>query len=495
MDLRLQLDYPLPESLAVGGGTAVFVCGWCFSPRGRVRALDFVVDGEVQPVPFHRMPRSDVFKALHPGIDPYGTAGMASDPQSLDDPELRSFRSGFWGIAKIPVRDQGHDCELMLRATLEDGTELVGELARIATRERLEEAIELPPAEPPREPLIAICMATYEPSLELFRRQLQSIKAQTHRTWVCIISDDCSSPQRFAAMQEEVRGDDRFVLTRSPKRLHFYHNFERALSLAPASADYVAMADQDDSWHPDKVETLLRELGRAQLVYSDARIVRPGGELIAGTYWGRRRNNHEDPASLLMANSVTGAASLFPRRLLDYALPFPPRQFTHFHDHWVALTARSLGEIAFVDRPLYDYTQHGDAVIGHATATRVPASLRRRLTRLRTGQAERVRRWRLHYYVDCWWLMQFVTVLNMRCGERMSASTRRSLNRFPEADRSPLALANLARRGVLELVGRPETLGAEIALFDAFVCGGWWFPPHAGWSVPAGGCGSTPVPR
>ncbi len=71
-----------------------------------------------------------------------------------------------------------------------------------------------------------------------------------------------------------------------------------------------------------------------------------------------------------MANSVTGAASLFPRRLLDYALPFPPRQFTHFHDHWVALTARSLGEIAFVDRPLYDYTQHGDAVIGHATATR-----------------------------------------------------------------------------------------------------------------------------
>jgi glycosyltransferase involved in cell wall biosynthesis len=469
VDLRLQLDYPLPERLAVGRGTAVFVCGWCFSPHGRIRALAFVVDGDVQPIAFHGMPRSDVFKALHPDIDPYRTAGMESDPQSTDDPELLSFRSGFWGVARIPARDHSRECELLLRATLEDGTELVAELARLATSERLEEPLELPPQEGSTEPLVAICMATYEPAMDLFRRQLDSIRAQTHRHWICIISDDCSSPRCFAAMQEEIRGDERFVLSRSPKRRHFYHNFERALSLAPAGADYVGMADQDDSWHPDKVETLLRELGSAQLIYSDARIVRPDGEVIADTYWGSRRNNHEDPASLLMANSVTGAASLFPRRLLDYALPFPPRQFTHFHDHWVALTARSLGEIAFVDRPLYDYTQHGEAVIGHATATRTPPALRERIARLRTGQADRVRRWRLHYYVDCCRLMQFVTVLNMRCGDRMSAATRRSLNRFPQADRSSLALANLARRGLRELVGRPETLGAEIALFDAFV--------------------------
>ena len=72
-----------------------------------------------------------------------------------------------------------------------------------------------------------------------------------------------------------------------------------------------------------------------------------------------------------MANSVTGAASLFPRRLLDYALPFPPRQFHHFHDHWLGLTALALGEIRFVERPLYDDVQHGDAVLGHAQANRM----------------------------------------------------------------------------------------------------------------------------
>src|SRR3712207_7681601 len=48
----------------------------------------------------------------------------------------------------------------------------------------------------------------------------------------------------------------------------------RALALAPAGVDYVAMADQDDYWYPHKLETLLSRIGSAQLVYSDARIVR-----------------------------------------------------------------------------------------------------------------------------------------------------------------------------------------------------------------------------
>ena len=31
-ELQVRLDYPLPGQLAVGRGTAVFVCGWCFCP-------------------------------------------------------------------------------------------------------------------------------------------------------------------------------------------------------------------------------------------------------------------------------------------------------------------------------------------------------------------------------------------------------------------------------------------------------------------------------
>ena len=88
-----------------------------------------------------------------------------------------------------------------------------------------------------------------------------------------MISDDCSQPEADSRLQAAVAGDRRFVLSRSPRRLGFYRNFERALALVAGQAEYVALADQDDVWRPDKLAVLLAEIGDAELVYSDARVV------------------------------------------------------------------------------------------------------------------------------------------------------------------------------------------------------------------------------
>jgi len=454
--LQVQLDHQPPSSVEVGQGTVVFVCGWCFSPEEQVRSLELVVGGRPEPLMAHGMPRGDVFGIFHPSLED-------------EDPHFHSFRSGFWGIAPIRSDERDGDCVLQLRAELTGGGVETVELGRIAISDPLAAPVSVEAPEPDAGPLVAICMATHEPPPMLLRRQLDSIRAQTHRNWVCVISDDCSSAERFAELEAAVAGDPRFVISRSPRRLHFYRNFERALRLAPAESDYVALADQDDRWHPDKLETLLGSIGDSRLVYSDQRIITPDGELIADTYWSRRDPNHESLLSLLVANSVTGAASMFPRELLDFALPFPPRQFSHFHDHWLALCAAALGKVRFVERPLYDYVQHGGAVLGHAAANRMP-TMRDRAAKLREDPRERVRRWRLHYFVDCCRLIQFTTVLEMRCGAHMSARKLRALRSFERAERSPTALANLARRALREMTGRPQTLGAEVALFFAF---GW----------------------
>jgi hypothetical protein len=325
-----------------------------------------------------------------------------------------------------------------------------------------------PPAPLPGAPLVAVAMATFEPPLELFRRQVESIRAQTLTDWVCVVSDDCSDPERFAALLRVLDGDERFVVSRSHRRRGFYHNFERALELLPADARYVALADQDDVWDPDKLETLVGEIGDAQLVYSDQRIVTTSGERVADTYWARRANNHSDMLSLLVANCVTGAASLFRRELLDDALPLPPAQFTIFHDHWIALTALALGEIRFVPRPLYDYVQHEHATLGHATATRM-VRVRHRLSSLRRGARERIRLWRMHYFADGCRLLHLAAVLELRCGDRMSGRKRAALARLARADRSLLPVPGLFARGARELLRRrPETLGAEWMLGYAF---------------------------
>ena len=438
----MQLDLPLPPELAVGRGSALFVCGVCFAPGERIVSLALLVDGAEQPLMAHSMPRLDVLRA---------------------EATPNAYRSGFWGMARIAPRPAAAACELGVLARFAGGGEERAELARIPLAHRAEPIAG-------SAPTVAICMAAYEPPMELFRRQLDSIRAQTERDWLCVISDDCSAPERFAAMREAVAGDPRFVLARSDRRLGFYRNFERALALAPRGARFVAMSDQDDFWHADKLATLLSRIGDARLVYSDARIVSPDGRLIEGTYWSRRRNNHTDMSSLLITNSVTGAASLFRRELLDDALPFPPAQFAHFHDHWVALCALATGAIGYVDRPLYDYVQHGGAFVGHERANRMPR-LRERFGSLRRDPRERLRMWRMHYFIDACRLIQFATTLEQRCGDRMGAPQRRALERFVRADRSVAPLGRLALLGAREVVGqRRETLGGEWMLLHAF---GW----------------------
>ena len=427
-ELRVSLDLPLPDTIAVGAGTAVFVAGWCAAPGDRVVELAFLVDGAEQPVAASGMPRLDVSRDVEPD----------------------GYASGFWGTVRITRAP----CVLALRARLADGTVLTHELARMEAAE--------PVAPLDGDPTVAVCMATFNPRADLFRAQIESLRAQTLTDWLCVISDDGSDAAHLAEIEAAVAGDERFAVSRAPRRAGFYRNFERALSLAPAGARFVAMADQDDAWHPDKLATLVGALGDAQLVYSDARVVGPDGAVIADTYWERRRPNHEDLTSLLSANAITGAASLFPRALLDVALPFPPAQFAHFHDHWIGLCARARGRVAYVDRPLYDYVQHGGAVLGHAAANRV-VGVRERLGTLREDPRGRIRLYRAIYFVDVARLTQMATILLMRTGPN------RTLERFLRADRSVVAALRLWAHGAREYVGRPETLGAERGLAYAFL--------------------------
>jgi glycosyltransferase involved in cell wall biosynthesis len=479
--LQVNLDWPLPAGIAIGRGTALFVGGTCFDSEEEIVSLQFVVAGQEQPVWAWGMPRLDHFRGLHPTLDAENPGDSQPDPDSAEDPSARSYRSGFWGLVRISEPPPERVLQLALKATLASGLTRTAHLATIpvksAVRPGHESAHGADGAGPDGDltgpvaigaKTVAICMATYNPPLELFRRQIDSIRAQSHSDWVCLISDDCSRPDRYEEILGVIEGDSRFVASRSERRQGFYFNFERALRMVPGDTAYVALADQDDRWYPDKLQTLLDELGDAQLVYSDARIVGRDGEEISPTYWARRRRNHEDLLSLLVANCVTGAASLFRRDLLDVALPFPPAQFAHYHDHWLGLVARMRGRIAFVDRPLYDYVQHGQAALGHSAATRV-YTLRQRASRIFDDPHERIRFYRARYFRDIARLMTFASILQMRCSREATAADSRTLERFLALEQSWSALGRLGWRAARELTGTPETLGAEWSLFRALL--------------------------
>jgi len=212
---------------------------------------------------------------------------------------------------------------------------------------------------------VVICMACWEPDEEKLKRQIESIKAQTLSSWHCIINDDASSDESWRRYQKIIGDDSRFSLFRNENNLGFYRNFEVALSRVPDDTDYVALADQDDNWYPDKLAACVAAFNEdTSLVYCDMRIVDEKGGTISETYWSGRKNNFRDADVLFLANTVTGAAAVFRRDLLVDILPFPQAVGQVFHDHWIACVARCRGKLGYVDQALYDYYQYGNSVIG-----------------------------------------------------------------------------------------------------------------------------------
>ncbi len=465
-ELDVRIETALPSRLAVGRGSALVVWGSCFHRRRTIRELRVGVRGGEARAVAHAMPRPDVFETFHPTLSLPLAAPIERDDDSERDPFLKSYRSGFWAIVPFEPIDEPASVDLFVIARLDDGAAAETSAGRIELAPGpLEGAVETRNGDA-SGPLVGVCMATYNPPLDLFQRQVESIRSQTHANWICVVSDDDSTPPRFAEMQGILDGDPRFVVSRSPRRLGYYHNFERALAMTPPSAAYVTLADQDDRWHPEKLETLIGALGDANLVYSDARLVDRQGQLLSNTYWSRRRNNYTNMASLLVANTVTGAASLFRRELLDLALPFPPRHGSPYHDHWLAVVALASGRITYVDRALYDYVQHGGAALGHARANAGPRSRRgvRALLRLVRRPRSTMAAWRGLYFWEVGRLLQFATVLERRCGERMSRRKRRAVRLVANCERSPWAMAWLWLRRARRLIGRNETLGVEGAM-------------------------------
>ena len=371
-----------------------------------------------------------------------------------------AYRSGFAGVAVVPASSPPGGAEIVLRTQIAG----LGVREAIVGSVALSTSLSLPESPAPQFPLdatgprVAICMATFDPPAELLRRQLDSLRKQTHRNWICVISDDGSSQERAQRLEEAIAGDERFVLVRG-RHVGFYRNFERALALAP-DAELVALCDQDDRWHPDKLERLIAAMdGGAELAYSDARVVRPDGSVIEPSYWSIRQNNHTNLASLVLANSITGAAMLFRRELLTDALPFPPAHHAPFHDHWLGMVALCRGEIAYVDEPLYDYVQHEGAVIGHSEANRPPRPVSAHLRERLAGYGKRGS---AIYYHNWLQLLVYCQVLRLRCWGRMSKPKRGALHRFQAADTRFAGLAWLLGRRGRRLFGHSETLDREL---------------------------------
>jgi glycosyltransferase involved in cell wall biosynthesis len=450
-ELITGLDTDFPAMVNIDAGKWLYLSGWCFHKVEKIRKIKLVVGNSTHDVIAHSIFRPDILRQY----------------PSHQDHSDNSCYSGFWALIPVFSNQAKGSAVVQLHALLKSGKKLSVELCTIdlyTVSSPDNSQIKLEPSVTDT-PLVAICLATYNPPLRLFRKQIASIVNQTHQNWICVISDDASIPELQNEVENIVRDDPRFIYSASPKRLGFYYNFERALSMVPECADYVALSDQDDYWYPDKLETLLSNFDEATtLVYSDMKIVDEHGQELSNTYWTTRRNNYTNLGSLLLANTITGAASMFPRDLLSYILPFPTRVGQLYHDHWIACLALVLGRIKYVGDPLYDYVQHSANVIGHAALPR--ESLYKVIyyifANLRTKEGRKFAR--QVYFDHVVRIMLIARNAILRCRRSATKRKLRTLERLAYLDNSLMSCAWLALRGIKDWNRISVTIGAEYHL-------------------------------
>jgi len=442
----LLFDVPLPdEPVAVGAGQVVELSGWVTHTAVGVRSV--AVRAGTTLVPATRGHHQ-------PGVAAQLRAGGVRAPEG----------SGIFARIPVAAADAPGELPLTLVVELDDGTTLERPLRTV----QLVATAGTPLAVrwPTDGAKVAICLASYRPDPDFLARQLDSLRAQKHTNWVCVICDDASGADHVAAIRALTDGDDRFVVVANDTNVGFYRNFERALSLAPADADFVALSDQDDVWDADKLDTLLTRFDdpAVTLAYADMRLIDEHDEVLAPSFWRRRRNQWQDLDSLLLLNTVTGAASLVRADVLrDVVLPFPPGTPSAFHDQWVASAALAAGRVEYVDRPLHSYRQHDRAVTGHRDDrldTGLPTGVgwlalalgaRRDDPELEAVAEYELRR-----------VAQFATVLLIRTWHRLG-SVRDRLAELTRVERDVRPLVARAR------AGRAETAGAERRLLAAAV--------------------------
>jgi glycosyltransferase involved in cell wall biosynthesis len=203
-----------------------------------------------------------------------------------------------------------------------------------------------------KKALCSVCMATYNGEKYIYQ-QIKSILDQLSEYDEIIVSDDGSTDKTIEILK--AFNDDRIKVFKNGKSRGPAGNFENAL--LKSTGDLIFLADQDDIWLDTKIAKHLELHSTYDLVISDAIVINEEGKVLFNSFFKQRRSRagffHN-----LVKNSYIGCCMSFNRKILNYALPFPP--YIHMHDWWIGLMAEAKGRTFFCNVPLMFYVRHNN---------------------------------------------------------------------------------------------------------------------------------------
>ena len=204
---------------------------------------------------------------------------------------------------------------------------------------------------------ISVVVCTYN-GAKYIEAQLASIVAQTYAVDEIIVVDDVSSDATFEVVERAAARNSRIAVFQNEVNIGFTKNFENALQIA--KHEYIAISDQDDIWHAQKIEKMMAAFKPdAAAIYCDS--VRFTTKIPEHATKNKSYRHVDGRAvrKLAMYNTVSGHALIIRKTLLQDAVPIPAAVY---YDWWLALHALTKGGLQYLDEILVYQRAHDNNV-------------------------------------------------------------------------------------------------------------------------------------
>lgn len=214
-------------------------------------------------------------------------------------------------------------------------------------------------------PVVQVLLGTFNGAAHL-GAQLESIARQDHPRWRLRVSDDGSSDGTRAILAAFAAAHPGRVTVGEGPRAGSAANYLALLADPSRPPGPVALADQDDVWHPFRLSRGLAQMrAGAEVVAAMTTEVDEALRPLGPSRWPARPPAF---ANALVQNVLAGntlMADAGAAELLRRAAPLGLAAGVRHHDWWVYLVATGAGRRVLVDRePVLLYRQHRANTVG-----------------------------------------------------------------------------------------------------------------------------------
>ncbi len=210
--------------------------------------------------------------------------------------------------------------------------------------------------------MISVCITTFNGE-KFIEEQVLSILSQLNIKDEIIVSDDGSKDNTINILSNikdkrlKIISNDKANI--GPKHKYSFakitNNFTNALTIA--KGDIIFLADQDDIWLPNKVETVCQLFDNnptATLVIHDCTVIDQHKNILHKSYFNLNQSSKGFIKNIINC-SYLGCCMAFKKELLDQSTPIPSNVP---HDIWLGLIAEWNTNVIFCHTPLLLYRRH-----------------------------------------------------------------------------------------------------------------------------------------